>query len=101
MKPFYRSKTLIVSTILLILLFVDFFAPGFLPLPEIEKNLDNVFVSGNDGLVTKFNWGALFSIVSMIVLRFMTKDKVQILKNKEQKVNWTDKNSKELPKTKI
>lgn len=74
-KQFYKSKTIIIAFIMLVLLFVEFFFPNVLPLVTIENKLNQIFVG--DDQITGFNWGALFSLLSMIALRFVTKKPIK------------------------
>jgi divalent metal cation (Fe/Co/Zn/Cd) transporter len=78
-KKFYKSKTLIIATIGLILLFVNFFYPDVLPLDQINNKLNDLFLGSGDQ-VEGLNWGALFSIISMIALRFVTKKELDLTK---------------------
>lgn len=71
-KPFYKSKTLIVATIMLVLLFVDYYFPNVLPLQQVEQGLDNTILGDNSNHVNGINWGAFFSIISMITLRILS-----------------------------
>ena len=75
-KQFWKSKTIVIAILMLILLFVNFFFPGILPLGTIEEKLNQIFVS-DDGQIIDFNWGAFFSLLSMLALRFVTKKGVE------------------------
>jgi uncharacterized membrane protein (GlpM family) len=76
-KHFWKSRTIVIAVIMLVLLFVNFFFPGILPLQQIEESLNQIFIASSDDQITNFNWGAFFSLLSMIALRFVTRKPVK------------------------
>ena len=91
-KPFYKSKTVITAVIMFVSFIVD--AAFSLGISDtIDTQLSAIFSADEAGNITKVNFSALFTLVSMLTLRLMTKRPVTFkAENQEEKRKyWIDK----------
>ena len=85
-KPFWKSKTVISAAIMLLTFILD--AAFQLGISDtIDSQLNNIFHVNEAGDITKINWAALITLVSMLSLRFISKKPVTLKLNTGQPTN--------------
>jgi amino acid permease len=91
-KPFYKSKTVITAVIMFVSFVID--AAFSLGISDtIDTQLSAIFTADEAGNITKINFSALFTLVSMLTLRLMTKQPVTFKaeSQEEKRKYWVDK----------
>lgn len=85
-KKFWKSKTVLSAAIMLLTFVLD--SAYNLGISEtVDSQLNALFHINESGEVTKINWTALITLLSMLSLRFITKKPVSLGINKGNKKN--------------
>lgn len=85
-KKFWKSKTVLSAAIMLLTFVLD--AAFQLGISDtVDSQLNALFHMNEAGEVTKINWAALITLLSMLALRFATKRPVTIGINPGNKNN--------------